>query len=749
MKGEMIRRGDGAGGGQLAPSYPAGGGLTPGSAGGSGNGAADLQQRNVLQILWRGRWFILLGIVAAIGGGLFYLSKQTPIYASSSRILVEPDVKIISNDVTGQSRAGNYLQTQCELIMSSQILAPVASLPELGAMRTFQGVDNPIGRLRAGISATVGQKDDLITISFESPYAPEAASVVNAVVDSYKEYQASRKKSTAAEVLRILTAEKRERDRELREQTKHMLEFKQKNPNLSFTSEKGNIIIEQLGRLSDSLTTARLAVLDAKGELDAAKSIESDPSRVLYWIRAQENNVANPLVAEVQRLELELATTGKAMLQEHATRKAQQTRLEELRLRIEAQAKDAFQAYMATVEAQYARAKTREDELQKSFTAQQKEALALNTQSTEYAMLEADARRLEKLCDLLDSRIKEVQITEGAGPLNISVLEEARAGGAPVKPKRSTVLFQAMMLGLMAGCGLAYLRDWADQRLSSVEEVQSRLGLNVLGVLPHMPDRETPSVRGQKVQLDPMSEIAEAYRTVRTAVFFGAPEDKAKTILVTSPTPGDGKTTTTSNLAIAIAQAGQRVLLMDCDFRKPMQHRIFDIQDGFGLSDVIAGRKNLNQTVKLSSTRGLYVLPAGSIPSNPSEILHGEMFARVLAKLSEKFDHIIIDSPPVIPVTDARILSASADLTILVLRAQKSTRRVSIQAVESLRSVGARILGTVVNDVPRRRGGYGYYSYGYYHQAYYGGKNGRKNLEGPGNGAAEPVAVSSNGNGQH
>src|SRR3954468_24617380 len=126
MKGEMIRRADGAGGGQLAPSYPAGGGLTAGANGGGGVGA-ELQQRNVLQILWRGRWFILLSIVAAIGGGLFYLSKQTPIYASSSRILVEPDVKIINNDVTGQSRAGNYLQTQCELIMSAQILAPVAS----------------------------------------------------------------------------------------------------------------------------------------------------------------------------------------------------------------------------------------------------------------------------------------------------------------------------------------------------------------------------------------------------------------------------------------------------------------------------------------------------------------------------------------------------------------------------------------------------------------------------------------------
>src|SRR5262249_42958212 len=151
----------------------------------------------------------------------------------------------------------------------------------------------------------------------------------------------------------------------------------------------------------------------------------------------------------------------------------------------------------------------------------------------------------------------------------------------------------------------------------------SRLGLSVLGVLPHMLGRETPTVRGQKVHLDPMSDIAEAYRTIRTAIYFGAPEGVVKTILVTSPTPGDGKTTSASNLAIAMAQAGQRVLLVDCDFRRPMQHRIFGVEDGLGLTNVIAGTALLSKAVKPTSTRGLYLLPCGPIPSNPSELLSG------------------------------------------------------------------------------------------------------------------------------
>jgi capsular exopolysaccharide synthesis family protein len=275
------------------------------------------------------------------------------------------------------------------------------------------------------------------------------------------------------------------------------------------------------------------------------------------------------------------------------------------------------------------------------------------------------------------------------------------------------VLFEALMMGLVVGAVLAYLRDLADQRLASADEIQARLGLNILGVLPHMSGRETVSVRGMKVQLDPMSDIAEAYRTVRTAIYFGAPEGKAKTILITSPSPGDGKSTSASNLAIAMAQAGQRVLLIDCDFRKPVQHRVFGVEDGSGLSNLLGLRVRINDAVKATSTPGLFLLPSGPTPANPSELLSSENFGLLLSKLQDKFHHIVIDSPPVMPVADARILGAFCDMTVLVLRAGKSTRRMSVQACDSLLSVGSRILGIVVNDVPRGRGRYGYSSYGY------------------------------------
>jgi len=216
------------------------------------------------------------------------------------------------------------------------------------------------------------------------------------------------------------------------------------------------------------------------------------------------------------------------------------------------------------------------------------------------------------------------------------------------------------------------------------------------------------------VHLDPRSVVAEAYRTIRTAVYFGAGNNRCKTILVTSPEPGDGKTTSASNLAIAIAQTGRSVLLLDADFRKPTQHKNLDIKDAVGLSSVLAGREPLAKAIQHTGVDGLDILPCGPIPANPSEILNSREFGELVDNLAEKYDHIIFDSPPVNAVTDARILGAVCDATILTLRADKSTRKAGEHARNALLGVGARVLGAIVNDAPHRKG------YEVYGGSYYG-----------------------------
>jgi capsular exopolysaccharide synthesis family protein len=247
------------------------------------------------------------------------------------------------------------------------------------------------------------------------------------------------------------------------------------------------------------------------------------------------------------------------------------------------------------------------------------------------------------------------------------------------------------------------------------------MDLQVLGLVPSMSMKGSPSDRGRQVHLQPQSEIAEAYRTLRTAVYFGTPSGRLKTILVTSPSPGDGKSTVASNLSIAMAQAGGRILLLDADCRRPMQQRIFALKSGAGLSTILTGTSTIESAIQPSGVPNLDILPCGPLPTNPAEVMNSLEFSQLLDELGSRYDQIVLDSPPVVPVTDSRILSACCDVTIVVLRAEKSNRRLGKYAVEALRNVGGSILGAVVNDVSRGRGGYGYYyysEYGYYPARY-------------------------------
>jgi polysaccharide biosynthesis transport protein len=272
----------------------------------------------------------------------------------------------------------------------------------------------------------------------------------------------------------------------------------------------------------------------------------------------------------------------------------------------------------------------------------------------------------------------------------------------------------ALVAGALLGAGLALLRDRFDGRLRSIEEIQTVIGLPILGVVPAMTGRRTAVARAMTVHLDPRSVVAEAYRTIRTAIYFSTTGSRCKTILVCSPESGDGKTTSASNLAIAIAQTGRKVLLLDADFRKPTQHKNLDIKDAVGLSSVLVGQETIEHAVQHTGVDGLDILPCGPIPANPSEILNSREFADLVDTLAEKYDHILFDSPPVNLVTDARILAAISDATVMVLRADKSTRKAGEHARNALLAVGARLLGAVVNDAPRRSG------YEVYGGQYYG-----------------------------
>jgi polysaccharide biosynthesis transport protein len=309
--------------------------------------------------------------------------------------------------------------------------------------------------------------------------------------------------------------------------------------------------------------------------------------------------------------------------------------------------------------------------------------------------------------------------------MNVSILEVA-APGFQSFPERTKTLSLGLAFGGMLGFGLAWLRDMLDQRLKSVEEIASVMQLPVIGAVPLVTGSRSRdgdrNVGGRIVALQPRSIAAEAIRTLRTALYFGL-AGNAKTYVVTSPAPGDGKSTVASNLAIAMAQANQRVLLIDADMRKPTQHEIFGVTAATGFSDVLSGSLPAMEAVIPGVATNLDLLPCGRIPANPVELLNNGMFSEALEQLLRHYDQIVIDSPPVMPVADSRMISTMVDCSLLVLRAERSTRRISLSARDELLRVRTQRLGIVVNAAPLHRsnfGGYSGYEYGSYEQVAYG-----------------------------
>jgi capsular exopolysaccharide synthesis family protein len=675
----------------------------------------------LLSIIWRRRWTVLLVTLVCTLAAVVYIVTATPVYTSTSRVYVEQIGPQMFTDQGVVTKSDTYLQTQAEMVTSTPILASAIEAVNAKAMKSFAGVNENLAvYLKKQLNVDVGRKDEIISVSFDSPYPVEAATLVNAVVDAYVTYQSGQKHSTAAEMLKILEKEKAARDAELNAQMRAAVDFKTKNGALSFDTEKGNIVMDQLSQLTQALVQAQVDTVAAKRQFDEATTMLKDPKGLqnlveLYQSKGYtyEDREYGEMRAQLTQLRIQDKGMQNFEMTGHPRRSAFRDAIQDLEKQIIEKEERLAKAYISDLERQVKTAQAKEDQLQGMTDAQRKVAMELNAKATEYVKMTDDIHRTQSECDMLQQRIREIAVTGDTGALNINILEVARPEEKPSKPRKPLVLAAALMVGLVLGTGLGVTRELIDHRFRNADEVTAALGLPVLGIVPHMPDKQPVSVRGRTVHLEPMSPTSESYRTIRTAIFFGAPSDQTKAILVTSPEAGDGKSTSASNLAIAMAQAGHRTLLLDCDFRKPTQHKIFELDENVGINSVLEGQLRLRDAIQRTPVRLLHVLPCGPIPPNPSEILNGKRFAVVMKALLEFYDKVVIDSPPVTAVTDARILSASADCTLMVLRAEKSTRRVSAQARDSLISVGANLLGVVFNDLSKKKGGY-YAGYGYY-----------------------------------
>jgi len=383
---------------------------------------------------------------------------------------------------------------------------------------------------------------------------------------------------------------------------------------------------------------------------------------------------------------------------------------------------------------EYESSRRKEALIRAAFEEQKARTMEMKDRAIQYNILKREADTNRELYRDLLQRMKQAGVSAGMTASNIKVIDEAEVPRDPYKPNKKMNLLLAVVVGLFLGVGLAFFFEYLDNTIKTPEDVEQLMRLPSFGMVPELSYDKKKRIEKSAfypVELithgHPKSVLSEAYRNIRTSILLSFSEKPPKKIAITSANPFEGKTTTVINTAIALSQTGAQVLVIDGDMRKPRIHKIFEEgnENGAGLSNYLSGIADLKLIVKKTEVPNLYYIPAGPIPPNPSELLGSKLFKTMLQTLSEKFDHIILDSPPVLGFADAVVIASAIDGVVLVALGGKTPRDTLQHAKEALLQVNAKILGVVINRIDIQRSYYGYYYYRYH---YYYGKERKKEL---------------------
>ena len=378
---------------------------------------------------------------------------------------------------------------------------------------------------------------------------------------------------------------------------------------------------------------------------------------------------------------------------------------------------------------------TREAGLRTILNGYDRQMERLPSKELQLARLTRSQQVNDNIYRLLLEKFEEARITEAGKIGNIRILDPARLPGSPVKPRKLLNLLMALIVGGVGATFLAAFLESLDKSLKTPEEVEEALALPLVGIIPEIQSEEGTRKGGEKgkggeedevaaiaqrlvTQYVPRSPIAEAYRTLRTNLSFADLDKPLKALVVTSPVAKEGKSTTVANLAITLAQMGVETLLVDTDLRRPVLDDLFRVNESPGLTDVLLGKASLESAIQKTQVEHLSILSTGALPPNPSELLASQKMGDLVNQAKSRFGMVLFDSPPVVAVTDAAVLSRWADAVLLVVRMSRTDRGLAQRAKELLENVRAKVVGAVMNDVKLEAGYGGYHYYYYYH--YYG-----------------------------
>jgi exopolysaccharide transport family protein len=734
---------------QTLPSQRLGGYPHPGG----GPGLESSSLLHYWRVVLKRRWTVLATAVVILTLVVITTLRMTPVYDASSRVAINresADNIGLKEQDSASSDDWDYtvaLDTQVGIITSDALAMDVIKSQHLEKNPLIAGKSSS-GSAPSGLNADTAAEAKLIAnfhrnlkvskiphtriveITFSSPDPKLAAQLANALTDAYIEHNFRMRYEATMQASEWLTRQLA--DLQLRVETaqEQLVKYQRDNGILGI-DEKQNIITEKLDQLNKDLTAAETERIQKEAYYRISQSgdpelvAKMDPQSLLGKLREQESDLKRqadkmsttfgPSYPKLQEVNQQLAGVEQSI--------ARETRRIGDRLKMD-----------------YSAALQREKMLRAVFEQQKTQANQLNERSIQYNVLKKDAETSRQLYENLQGKLKEAGVTAGLRSSNIRVVDSARVPVRPARPNVPGTITLGLLFSLMAGVILAFAVEGLDNTIRTGEEVELVSGLPSLGVIPLTnSSRNRKAIAGKTNSLAiepglrtaraldlwtlkaPMSEFAEAYRSLRTSILLSCVGGPPKVIVVTSALPQEGKTTTSINTAVTLAQRGSRVLLLDGDLRRPGIQKRFAIPSTTGLSELLSGTDVPQLLQPVPELPTLFVMTAGTPPPHPAELLSSTRMLELLRRWRGEFDHIVIDTPPVLSVTDSVVLSVLADSVLLVIRSGQTTKAALKRTTDVLAQVQAKILGVVLNAVNLNSPGH-YYYYGYgskYRSSYY------------------------------
>jgi capsular exopolysaccharide synthesis family protein len=613
----------------------------------------------------------------------------------------------------------------------------VSAIPGAGVERTAEEsarLRPLVELLKSRIQVAPLPESQVIRVSFDHPDPELAAAVVNQAAKIFIDRSFERKTSRFAGTSDWLDRSTRELKSKVQQAEQALADYTRAN-GIFAREGKENLTVEKLTSLHSGATKAEMERMlkeslyeeVRQGHVRQLPEAFSDPKIVM-------------LQTELGKLEIEAAELSVKYGPENPRVAAAEQKIKAYQEQIAENRKTLEER----LRADYERSLREEQSFKRALAGAKAEAVQQNQAAIQYSIYESDVQTAKALYTDFLGKTKQADLQLAEQHNNMRVIEPAEAPGAPIGPMRLRTILIGLVVSLIGGVGLAFFLEYLDNTVKSVEDVVRVAQLPTLAVIPSINAVTTRALAPKRrengrslgnglslavtsgggaedkltklVTLDQLSSVVEAYRMLRTSVLLSAAGAPPKTILFTSGQPGEGKTTTAINTAISLSQLGASVLLIDADLRRPTVHRVFKMNQAHGLSTFLSRQVEIDPLIHKLWVPNLSVLPCGPIPPNPAELISSERMKELLRELWAKYDHILIDSPPLINVTDPVILSTMVDGVILVVQAGRSTREVVRRARQELGSVGAKIFGVVLNNLDIKREGYDSYSatYGSY-----------------------------------